>query len=113
MGMSLPIAARNDRERTTVVRTIGPHWDGNEVWLLTAGGAMFAAFPEWYATMFSGMYLALFLILVMLILRISAIEWRSKIARRSGAPCGTVSTRWLPSPFPCSRGSPSRTSSRA
>ncbi|WP_075889974.1 MULTISPECIES: cytochrome d ubiquinol oxidase subunit II [Actinomyces] len=80
VGMLLPIAARNDRERTTVVRTIGPHWDGNEVWLLTAGGAMFAAFPEWYATMFSGMYLALFLILVMLILRISAIEWRSKIA---------------------------------
>ncbi|MGO3796595.1 MAG: cytochrome d ubiquinol oxidase subunit II [Pauljensenia sp.] len=80
VGMLLPIAARNDKERTTVVRTIGPHWDGNEVWLLTAGGAMFAAFPEWYATMFSGMYLALFLILVVLILRITAIEWRSKIA---------------------------------
>ncbi|MDN5963376.1 MAG: cytochrome d ubiquinol oxidase subunit II [Actinomyces sp.] len=80
VGMLLSVVARNDRERTTVVRTIGPHWDGNEVWLLTAGGAMFAAFPEWYATMFSGMYLALFLILVLLILRISAIEWRSKIA---------------------------------
>ena len=63
-----------------MLRTIGPHWDGNEVWLLTAGGATFAAFPEWYATMFSGMYLALFLILFCLILRISALEWRAKIA---------------------------------
>lgn len=80
VGMLLHVVAKNDRERTSVVRTIGPHWDGNEVWLLTAGGATFAAFPEWYATMFSGMYLALFLILVLLILRISALEWRSKIA---------------------------------
>ncbi|HEY0259514.1 MAG TPA: cytochrome d ubiquinol oxidase subunit II [Lacisediminihabitans sp.] len=80
VGMLLHIVAKNDRERTAVVRTIGPHWDGNEVWLLTAGGATFAAFPEWYATMFSGMYLPLFIILVLLILRITAIEWRSKIA---------------------------------
>jgi len=80
VGMLLRIITRGDRERTSVVRTIGPHWDGNEVWLLTAGGATFAAFPEWYATMFSGMYLPLFLILVLLILRISAIEWRSKLA---------------------------------
>lgn len=80
VGMLLHVVGRSDRERTATVRTIGPHWDGNEVWLLTAGGAMFAAFPEWYATMFSGMYLALFLILVLLILRIAAIEWRSKVA---------------------------------
>lgn len=80
VGMLLPFVAKNDRERTQTVRTIGPHWDGNEVWLLTAGGATFAAFPEWYATMFSGMYLALFVVLVLLILRISALEWRSKIA---------------------------------
>ena len=80
VGMLLPIVGKTDEERTQTVRTIGPHWDGNEVWLLTAGGATFAAFPEWYATMFSGMYLALFLVLVMLILRISAVEWRSKIA---------------------------------
>lgn len=79
VGMLLPIVAKNDRERTQAIRTIGPHWDGNEVWLLTAGGATFAAFPEWYATMFSGMYLALFLVLLLLILRISALEWRSKI----------------------------------
>lgn len=79
VGMLLPILAKDDRERTQAIRTIGPHWDGNEVWLLTAGGATFAAFPEWYATMFSGMYLALFLVLLLLILRISALEWRSKI----------------------------------
>lgn len=80
VGALLPLVAKNDEERTQTVRTIGPHWDGNEVWLLTAGGATFAAFPEWYATMFSGMYLALFLILFALIIRISAIEWRSKLA---------------------------------
>lgn len=80
VGQLLPFVAKSDRERTQAVRTIGPHWDGNEVWLLTAGGATFAAMPEWYATMFSGMYLALFLILVFLILRIAAIEWRSKLA---------------------------------
>lgn len=80
VGMLLHFVAKDDRERTQTVRTIGPHWDGNEVWLLTAGGATFAAFPEWYATMFSGMYLALFLVLVFLILRIAALEWRSKIA---------------------------------
>lgn len=79
VGMLLKIVAKNDNERSQVVKTIGPHWDGNEVWLLTAGGATFLAFPEWYGTMFSGMYLALFLVLVFLILRICAIEWRSKI----------------------------------
>ncbi|WP_022867996.1 cytochrome d ubiquinol oxidase subunit II [Schaalia vaccimaxillae] len=80
VGMLLPFVAKNDAERTQTTRTIGPHWDGNEVWLLTAGGATFAAFPEWYATMFSGMYLALFLILAALIVRVVALEWRSKIA---------------------------------
>lgn len=79
VGALLPFVAKNDEERSQAVKTIGPHWDGNEVWLLTAGGATFAAFPEWYATMFSGMYLALFLILVLLILRIAAIEWRKMI----------------------------------
>lgn len=79
VGALLPFVAKTDEERTQTVKTIGPHWDGNEVWLLTAGGATFAAFPEWYATMFSGMYLALFLVLVLLILRIAAIEWRKTI----------------------------------
>ena len=80
VGMLLRVVGKTPTERTAVVRTIGPHWDGNEVWLLTAGGAMFAAFPLWYASMFSGMYLALFVVLVLLIVRIAALEWRSKVA---------------------------------
>lgn len=67
-----------DLKRRTIINTIGPHWDGNEVWLLTAGGATFAAFPHWYATMFSGFYLAFFVLLVALILRGVAFEFRSK-----------------------------------
>lgn len=78
-GMLLKILPRNEKERRLALNTIGPHWDGNEVFLLTAGGATFAAFPEWYATMFSGMYMALIAILVFLIIRISALEWRGKI----------------------------------
>ncbi len=69
VGMLLRVVARDDRERRAVIHTIGPVWDGNEVWLLVAGGATFAAFPEWYATLFSGFYLALFLILAALIVR--------------------------------------------
>lgn len=79
VGMLIPIVGKTKDERSAVVRTIGPHWDGNEVWLLTAGGATFAAFPLWYATWFSAMYMALFLLLVLLIFRIVAIEWRSKV----------------------------------
>ena len=79
VGMLLRTFARDERERRMMLRTIGPVWDGNEVWLLTAGGATFAAFPEWYATMFSGFYLPLLLILLALIVRICAIEWRAKI----------------------------------
>ncbi len=78
VGILLPFVAKNDKERRTVINAIGPVWDGNEVWLLTAGGAMFAAFPNWYATLFSGFYLALFLILMALILRGVAFEFRSK-----------------------------------
>ena len=69
VGMLLPFIGRNDEERRAVINTIGPHWDGNEVWLITAGGATFAAFPHWYATLFSGFYLALFLLLFGLIVR--------------------------------------------
>ena len=78
VGMLLPVLGRDDEERRTIISTIGPVWDGNEVWLLTAGGATFAAFPEWYATLFSGFYLALFLILVALIVRGVAFEFRDK-----------------------------------
>ena len=76
VGMLLPVLARDDRERRMMINTIGPHWDGNEVWVLTAGGATFAAFPEWYATLFSGFYLPLLLILVALIVRNLAFEYR-------------------------------------
>jgi cytochrome bd ubiquinol oxidase subunit II len=78
VGILLPVLGRDDRERRVLVNTIGPLWDGNEVWLLVAGGATFAAFPEWYATLFSGFYLPLFLILISLILRNVAFEFRGK-----------------------------------
>ena len=78
VAMLLPVLGRNDKERRVMVNTIGPTWDGNEVWLLTAGGATFAAFPGWYATLFSGLSLPLLLVLVGLILRGVAFEYRSK-----------------------------------
>lgn len=80
VGMLLPFIGKKDVERRAIINTIGPVWDGNEVWLLTAGGATFAAFPHWYATLFSGFYLALFLLLVGLILRGISFEYRSKDA---------------------------------
>ena len=81
VGILLPFVGKNDRERRAVINTIGPFWDGNEVWLLTAGGAMFAAFPDWYATLFSGFYIALLLMLAALIVRAVAFEYRSKDLR--------------------------------
>ncbi|OGO32315.1 MAG: cytochrome d ubiquinol oxidase subunit II [Chloroflexi bacterium RBG_16_54_11] len=78
VGILLPFLGKNDLQRRTIINTIGPHWDGNEVWLLTAGGATFAAFPDWYATLFSGFYLPLFLVLVGLIVRGVAFEFRGK-----------------------------------
>jgi len=80
VGMLLPFLGKKDEERRAIINTIGSVWDGNEVWLLTAGGATFAAFPHWYATMFSGFYLALFLLLIGLILRGISFEYRSKDA---------------------------------
>lgn len=80
VGMLLPFLGRKDEERRSIINAIGPTWDGNEVWLLTAGGATFAAFPHWYATMFSGFYLAFFLLLVGLIIRGISFEYRSKDA---------------------------------
>ncbi len=78
VGILLPFLGRTDRERRVIINTIGPVWDGNEVWIITAGGAIFAAFPHWYATMFSGFYLALVLLLFALIVRGVAFEFRSK-----------------------------------
>ena len=78
VGMLLPFLGKKDEERRAIINTIGPVWDGNEVWLITAGGAMFAAFPHWYATMFSGFYLAMLLLVIGLILRGISFEYRSK-----------------------------------
>ena len=78
VGILLPFISRDEVDRRVVINTIGPVWDGNEVWLLTAGGAMFAAFPGWYASLFSGFYLALLVILVALIVRGVAFEYRGK-----------------------------------
>ncbi|MGW4223959.1 cytochrome d ubiquinol oxidase subunit II [Streptomyces bauhiniae] len=78
VGVLTRLLARNRPERRVLINTIGPVWDGNEVWLLSAGGATFAAFPEWYATLFSGFYLPLLLILVCLIVRGVGFEYRVK-----------------------------------
>jgi cytochrome d ubiquinol oxidase subunit II len=78
VGLLLPFLPRDERQRSTMFESIGPVWDGNEVWLVVAGGATFAAFPAWYATMFSGFYIALLLVLVCLIVRVLSFEWRGK-----------------------------------
>lgn len=99
VGMLLPVLGRKDKDRRVMINTIGPVWDGNEVWLITAGGATFAAFPEWYATLFSGFYIPLLLILVGLILRIVSFEWRGKINTdtwRSWADRGIMVGSFLP-----------------
>ena len=84
VGMATRFLARNREERDELVATIGPVWVGNEVWLLTAGGAMFASFPDWYATLFSGYYLVLFFILVGLIIRGVSFEFRGKMRTQKG-----------------------------
>jgi len=78
VGILLPLLSRDETDRRVMINTIGPVWDGNEVWLITAGGAMFAAFPLWYASMFSGFYLPLFIILAALIIRGVSFEFRGK-----------------------------------
>ncbi|WP_229868547.1 cytochrome d ubiquinol oxidase subunit II, partial [Streptomyces chryseus] len=78
IGVLTKLLARDRKEKRVLINTIGPVWDGNEVWLLSAGGATFAAFPEWYATLFSGFYLPLLLILLCLIVRGVAFEYRVK-----------------------------------
>jgi cytochrome bd ubiquinol oxidase subunit II len=78
VGMLLPFLPRDEEERGEMFRSIGPVWDGNEVWLVVAGAATFSAFPSWYATMFSGFYLALLLVLFLLIVRVVSFEWREK-----------------------------------
>src|SRR4051812_38688660 len=78
VGALLPVVGRDERDREAMLESIGPVWDGNEVWLVIAGGATFAAFPTWYGAMFSGFYLALLIILVLLIVRVVSFEWTTK-----------------------------------
>ncbi|MGI5150737.1 cytochrome d ubiquinol oxidase subunit II [Plantactinospora sp. CA-294935] len=78
VGILLPVLGRDDRERRVLINTIGPVWDGNEVWLITAAGGLFAAFPGWYASLFSGFYLPFLLVLLALIFRGVAFEYRHK-----------------------------------
>lgn len=79
VGMLMPFLAKNDEERRTLYRSLGPFWDGNEVWLITAGGVTFAAFPLTYAVMFSSLYSALMLVLFALIFRAVSIEFRNQV----------------------------------
>ena len=100
VGLLLPVLGRDETERRVLINTIGPVWDGNEVWLLVAGGATFAAFPEWYATLFSGFYLPLLLILVALILRGVAFEYRGKLDHgpwRARWDLAIIAGSWVPS----------------
>src|ERR1700754_2621910 len=104
VGMLMEPFARvgsDEREprRRAALNTIGPVWDGNEVWLITAGAAMFAAYPGWYATVFSTLYLPLLAILFGMIVRVVAIEWRGKIDDtrwRAWADFGIAAGSWLP-----------------
>lgn len=83
VGILMPLISKDDIDRRVVINTIGPFWDANEVWLITAGGAMFAAFPHWYASLFSGFYIPLFLMVIALILRAAGFEFRSKMTQRN------------------------------
>ncbi|MEV4106172.1 cytochrome d ubiquinol oxidase subunit II [Nonomuraea sp. NPDC049695] len=96
VGMLAPIVSRSAEERRQSLETIGPVWDGNEVWLITAVGAMFAAFPAWYAGVFSTFYLPVTLVLVGLIVRGVGLEWRGKVADPRWCDLGIVAGSALP-----------------
>ncbi|BDS49166.1 cytochrome d ubiquinol oxidase subunit II [Rhodoluna sp. KAS3] len=89
VGMSLPFLGKDDTDRRVLINTIGPVWDLNETWVIVAGASLFAAFPEWYASLFSGFYLPLLIILVALIMRGVAFEYRGK-----GHTIGANEERW-------------------
>ena len=88
VGILLPFMGRDDTERRVMINTVAPHWEGNQVWLVTAGGAIFAAWPFVYATAFSGMYAALMLVLFALFFRPVGFTFRSKLTTPFGARCG-------------------------
>ena len=80
IGCLLPLVARNDDERRIVINSVGAHWEGNQVWLILAGGALFATWPRVYAAAFSGFYVAMILVLCSLFFRPLAFDYRGKIA---------------------------------
>ena len=95
VGMSTRFLAKNEIEKRILINSIGPFWDANEVWLITAGGAMFAAFPHWYATLFSGYYLPFVVLLLALIARGVAFEFRGKLeSSRMEKNMGLVDFTW-------------------
>ena len=93
VGMLMIPMGKNDDERRTMLNSIGPIWDGNEVWLVIAGGVLFGVFPLVYASLFSGFYLAFMLVLFVMILRTVAMEFRSKEPSRAGGSSGTWCSR--------------------
>ena len=88
VGMHMLVSSRTDTQRRVMLNTIGPVWDGNEVWLITAVAATFAAFPDWYASLLSSMYVPVTVVLVGLIARAVGIEYRGKGRSRRGAILG-------------------------
>lgn len=101
VGMATKFLARNDQEKHLMMETIGPHWDGNEVWLITAGGAMFASFSDWYASLFSGYYILLFFTLFALIIRGVSFEFSAHAETEHGFRIWTGALFWgsLLAPF--------------
>ena len=93
--------AKNEQERRLLLNTIGPVWDGNEVWVVTGGAATFAAFPLWYASLFSALYVPLTLALLALIFRAVAIEYRGKKTTNAGLTGGTPPSQYPRSSSPC------------
>lgn len=106
VGCLLPLIARNDDERRVLINSVGAHWEGNQVWLILAGGALFAAWPRVYAAAFSGFYVAMILVLCALFFRPLAFDYRGKIANAAGARCGIpvwLSAAWFPQSYSASR----------
>lgn len=106
VGCLLPLIARNDDERRVLINSVGAHWEGNQVWLILAGGALFAAWPRVYAAAFSGFYVAMILVLCALFFRPLAFDYRGKIANAAGARCGIpvwLSAAWCPPLYSASR----------